>query len=56
MVRQKKQHINDKGLKNDEAFRIDLIVEDQIILEFKAMNTLNNIYIAQLLTYQKFPS
>ncbi|MGK0310201.1 MAG: hypothetical protein ACJAT5_000046 [Lentimonas sp.] len=33
-----------------------LIVEDQIILEFKAMDTLNIIYMAQFLTYQKFPS
>jgi GxxExxY protein len=52
-VRQKKQPIHYKGLENDEAYRIDIIVEDQIILELKVVDELNNIHLAQLLTYLK---
>ena len=52
-VRQKKQPIHHKGLEIDEANRIDLIVEDQIILELKVVDELNDIHLAQLLTYLK---
>lgn len=52
-VRQKKQPIHYKGLEIDEAYRIDVIVEDQIILELKVVDELNNIHLAQLLTYLK---
>jgi GxxExxY protein len=52
-VRQKKQPIIYKGLEIDEAYRIDVIVEDQIILELKVVDELNNIHMAQLLTYLK---
>ena len=52
-VRQKKQPIHYKGLEIDEAYRIDVIVEDQIILELKVVYELNNIHMAQLLTYLK---
>lgn len=52
-VRQKKQPIHYKGLEIDEAYRIDVIVEDQVILELKVVDELNNIHMAQLLTYLK---
>lgn len=52
-VRQKKQPIEYKGLEIDEAYRIDIIVEDKIILELKVVDELNNIHLAQLLTYLK---
>jgi len=52
-VRQKKQPIHYKGLEIDEAYRIDVIVEDQIILELKVVDQLNDIHMAQLLTYLK---
>lgn len=52
-VRQQKQPIHYKGLEIDEAYRIDVIVEDQIILELKVVDDLNNIHLAQLLTYLK---
>ena len=52
-VRQKKQPIYYKGLEIDEAYRIDIIVEDQIILELKVVDALNSIHLAQLLTYLK---
>ncbi|MDQ8192790.1 GxxExxY protein [Coraliomargarita sp. SDUM461004] len=52
-VRQQKQPIHYKGLEIDEAYRIDVIVEDQIILELKVVDDLNSIHLAQLLTYLK---
>ena len=53
VIRQKKQPINYKGLKVDEAYRIDLFVEGKIILELKAIDQLGNVHMAQLLTYLK---
>ena len=33
--------------------RIDYLIEDQVIVELKAVETIHNIYEAQLLTYLK---
>jgi len=35
------------------GYRVDLLVEDKIIVELKAVECLNNIHIAQILTYLK---
>ena len=51
--RQKKQPIIYKGLEIDEGYRIGILVENEIILELKVVNELNNIHTAQLLTYLK---
>ncbi len=48
--RQKVQPISYKGLELDEGYRIDVLVEDKIILELKAVDSLNDIHRAQLLT------
>jgi GxxExxY protein len=40
-----------EGLKFDEGFRIDLIVEDRVIVELKCVERLNNAHRKQLLTY-----
>jgi len=40
-----------EGLKFDEAFRADLIVEDKVIVELKCVETLNDVHRKQLLTY-----
>lgn len=37
----------------DESFRIDILVEDQIICELKAVTEMNPVYEAQVLTYMK---
>ncbi len=42
-----------RGLQLDEGYRLDLLVEDSIIVELKAAEELNNIHTAQLLTYLK---
>ncbi|HEY2170299.1 MAG TPA: GxxExxY protein [Candidatus Angelobacter sp.] len=39
------------GLRLDAGFRIDLLVEDTIVVELKCVDTLLPIHKAQLLTY-----
>lgn len=40
-----------RGLKFDEGFRVDLIVESKVIVELKCVQGLNNAHRKQLLTY-----
>jgi GxxExxY protein len=40
-----------RGLKFDEGFRADLIVENKVIVELKCAEKLNNAHRKQLLTY-----
>lgn len=42
-----------KEVKLDAGYRIDLIVEDKVIIEIKSVNELADIHTAQLLTYLK---
>ncbi len=42
-----------KGEKLESGYRVDLLVESKVIVELKAVETLNPIYFAQLLTYLK---
>ena len=42
-----------KGEPIHESFRIDLLVEDLIIIENKAVEIMHPVYTAQLLTYLK---
>lgn len=51
--RQRELKVNYKGLSIKEAYRIDILVEDEIILELKAVETLKDIHKFQLLTYLK---
>ena len=51
--RQQSLPVEYKGIKLDCGYRIDLLVEDQIILELKAGESLLPIHDAQLLTYLK---
>lgn len=37
----------------DVAYRIDLLVENKIILELKSVESLTNVHTAQILTYLK---
>ena len=41
------------GIKFDEGFRADLIVNGKVLLELKSVETLNNAHKKQLLTYLK---
>jgi GxxExxY protein len=45
--------INYDGIKFDAGFRIDLLVEDHLIIELKAAEAILSVHEAQLLTYLK---
>src|SRR6266487_1229678 len=40
-----------QGIKMDAGLRPDMIVEDSVIVEFKAVETMHPVYEAQLITY-----
>lgn len=40
-------------VKLDIGYRIDLIVEDKLIIEIKSVEALNDLHMAQILTYLK---
>ena len=42
-----------KGMKVDTGFRLDLVVEDCVIVEIKSTDELSAVHKAQLLTYLK---
>ena len=37
----------------DAGFRADFMVEDKVIVEIKAVETLSNLHLSQMLTYLK---
>ena len=43
-----------RGHRLDDGLRIDLLVEDQIILEIKAVRQMEPVFKTQLLTYLRF--
>ena len=43
--------LNYKGVNLDCGYRLDLLVEDKVIVELKSIETLEPIHDAQLLTY-----
>ena len=51
--RQKELQIEYKGVKLDSGYRLDLLVEDKLVLELKSCNAFEPIHEAQLLTYLK---
>ncbi len=42
-----------KGLKMEIAYRLDLLVEDKVIVEIKAVDKLSDVHLAQILSYLK---
>ncbi len=40
-----------ENVKLDCGYRIDLLVENKLVIEIKAVNALNSIHLAQSLTY-----
>ena len=51
MKRQVAIPIEYRGIKFDEGFRADLIVENKVIVELKCVEKINNAHRKQLLTY-----
>lgn len=43
-----------EGIRFEEALRLDVIVEDSVICELKAVETTSSVHMAQLLTQLKF--
>ncbi len=42
-----------KEVKLDAGYRLDLIVEKKVVIEIKSVDCLNDVHIAQVLTYLK---
>ena len=42
-----------EGVKLDCGYRIDLLVEKKLVIEIKSVEALNDIHLAQTLTYLK---
>ena len=42
-----------RDVKLDAGYRIDLLVEKEVIVEIKSVEALNDVYLAQVLTYLK---
>ena len=42
-----------EGVKLDCGYRIDLLVEKRLVIEIKSVEALNDIHLAQTLTYLK---
>jgi len=42
-----------EDVKLDEGYRIDLMIENKLIIEIKAVEALNDLHLAQILTYLK---
>ena len=42
-----------KGVSVDIAYRLDLLVEERIIVEIKSVERLNDLHLAQILSYLK---
>jgi GxxExxY protein len=42
-----------KAVKLDQGYRMDLVVENKVVVELKRVEAINEVHIAQLLTYLK---
>ena len=51
--RQKTLPLVYKDVKLDCGYRIDLMVKNRVVVEVKAVDSLNDIHLAQILTYLK---
>jgi GxxExxY protein len=52
--RQKPVPVVYKDIVLECGYRIDILVEDTVVLELKSIETLNPVHEAQILTYMKF--
>ena len=54
VIRQQAIPVVYEGMKFDEGFRADLIVEDKVIVELKSIEKVAPVHKKQLLTYLRF--
>lgn len=52
--REKPMSIVCKDILLEQGYRMDLLVENKLVIELKTVDTLNDLHLAQLLTYLKF--
>ena len=45
--------MTEKDIKMEVGYRMDLFVEKKLILEIKSVESLNDLHLAQILTYLK---
>jgi GxxExxY protein len=43
--------INYKGIRIDQGYRLDLVVNDEVVVELKHVDLILDIHVAQVLTY-----
>lgn len=53
VVKEKTMPIIYKEVKLDHGYRMDLLVENKVVVELKRAEAINEVHIAQLLTYLK---
>jgi GxxExxY protein len=52
--RQKPLMVVYKGIQLPQAYRIDMVVENKVVIEIKAIDSLTEVHGAQVLSYLKF--
>ena len=53
VIKEKPMPLIFEGVKLECGYRIDLLVENKLVVEIKSVAALNPIYFAQILTYMK---
>lgn len=53
VIKEKTMPIIYKEIKLDHGYRIDLLVENKVVIETKTVETFTDVHIAQVLTYLK---
>ena len=43
-----------KEIRLDHGYRLDLLVENKVVVELKTVDAFNDVHFAQILTYMKF--
>lgn len=52
-IKEKPMPVIYKDVKLDHGYRIDLLVENKVVLEIKTVDAFTDVHIAQMLTYLK---
>jgi GxxExxY protein len=52
--RQKPVPVTYEEIKLEYGYRIDVLVENQVVIELKTVDQINPVHVAQILTYLKF--
>jgi len=51
VVKEKHEPVVNKEVKLDHGYRIDLLVEDKVVIEIKTVEGFTDVHLAQVLTY-----